>query len=93
MEMNCGGEEQKNNGVQGTEDRPGIGPLIPIVVDTLVPSKSIIAGAHMPSKPLIVGAGAAVAGVAAAGIAESVKRQKSVSDKKGGNFPDIALDR
>lgn len=88
MEMNCGGEEQKNNGVQGTEDRPGIGPLIPIVVDTLVPSKSIIAGAHMPSKPLIVGAGAAVAGVA-----ESVKRQKSVSDKKGGNFPDIALDR
>ena len=77
MEMNCGGEEQKNNGVQGTEDRPGIGPLIPIVVDTLVPSKSIIAGA----------------GVAAAGIAESVKRQKSVSDKKGGNFPDIALDR
>lgn len=82
MEMNCGGEEQKNNGVQGTEDRPWIGPLIPIVVDTLVPSKSII-----------VGAGAAVAGVAAAGIAESVKRQKSVSDKKGGNFPDIALDR
>lgn len=76
MEMNCGGEEQKNNGVQGTEDRPGIGPLIPIVVDT-----------PAPSKPLIVDAGAA------AGIAESVKRQKSVSDKKGGNFPDIALDR